>query len=390
MSNNLMNTYDRYQISFKRGQGAWLEDFDGNKYLDFASGIAVNILGHNHQRLNNALKERADDLWHVSNLYKIPEQEELSKRLCNISFADKAFFCNSGAEAVEGAIKVARRYHFSKGNKKRNDIITFEGSFHGRTLGTLAASANNKHIEGFGPMPEGFVSIPFGDHELLKNNISSSTAAILVEPIQGEGGIRVIPQECLRGIRVLCDENDILMVVDEVQSGLYRTGKAFAYEWSSITPDIMALAKGLGGGFPIGAVLSTKEAAEGMISGSHGSTFGGNPLACSIANEVLKIFEDEKISENIADKSNKLVSGLEELIKKHKNKIKDVRGKGLMLGIECYIENSVVTKKSLEAGLLLVNAGENVVRIMPPLNITDEDIDEFFLRFNKVLESLEN
>ena len=385
-----MNTYDRYQISFKRGQGAWLEDFDGNKYLDFASGIAVNILGHNHQRLNNALKERVDGLWHVSNLYKIPEQEELSKRLCNISFADKAFFCNSGAEAVEGAIKVARRYHFSKGNKKRNDIITFEGSFHGRTLGTLAASANNKHIEGFGPMPEGFVSIPFGDHELLKNNISSSTAAILVEPIQGEGGIRVIPKECLRGIRVLCDENDILMVVDEVQSGLYRTGKAFAYEWSSITPDIMALAKGLGGGFPIGAVLSTKEAAEGMISGSHGSTFGGNPLACSIANEVLKIFEDEKISENIADKSNKLVSGLEELIKRHKNKIKDVRGKGLMLGIECYIENSVVTKKSLEAGLLLVNAGENVVRIMPPLNITEEDIDEFFLRFNNALESLEN
>tara|TARA_B100000586_G_scaffold249272_1_gene207128 strand:- start:2122 stop:3279 length:1158 start_codon:yes stop_codon:yes gene_type:complete len=385
-----MNTYDRYQISFKRGQGAWLEDFDGNKYLDFASGIAVNILGHNHQRLNNALKERVDGLWHVSNLYKIPEQEELSKRLCNISFADKAFFCNSGAEAVEGAIKVARRYHFSKGNKKRNDIITFEGSFHGRTLGTLAASANNKHIEGFGPMPEGFVSIPFGDHELLKNNISSSTAAILVEPIQGEGGIRVIPKECLRGIRVLCDENDILMVVDEVQSGLYRTGKAFAYEWSSITPDIMALAKGLGGGFPIGAVLSTKEAAEGMISGSHGSTFGGNPLACSIANEVLKIFEDEKISENIADKSNKLVSGLEELIKRHKNKIKDVRGKGLMLGVECYIENSVVTKKSLEAGLLLVNAGENVVRIMPPLNITEEDIDEFFLRFNNALESLEN
>ena len=385
-----MNTYDRYQISFKRGQGAWLEDFDGNKYLDFASGIAVNILGHNHQRLNNALKERVDGLWHVSNLYKIPEQEELSKRLCNISFADKAFFCNSGAEAVEGAIKVARRYHFSKGNKKRNDIITFEGSFHGRTLGTLAASANNKHIEGFGPMPEGFVSIPFGDHELLKNNISSSTAAILVEPIQGEGGIRVIPKECLRGIRVLCDENDILMVVDEVQSGLYRTGKAFAYEWSSITPDIMALAKGLGGGFPIGAVLSTKEAAEGMSSGSHGSTFGGNPLACSIANEVLKIFEDEKISENIADKSNKLVSGLEELIKRHKNKIKDVRGKGLMLGVECYIENSVVTKKSLEAGLLLVNAGENVVRIMPPLNITEEDIDEFFLRFNNALESLEN
>ena len=385
-----MNTYDRYQISFKRGQGAWLEDFDGNKYLDFASGIAVNILGHNHQRLNNALKEKVDGLWHVSNLYKIPEQEELSKRLCNISFADKAFFCNSGAEAVEGAIKVARRYHFSKGNKKRNDIITFEGSFHGRTLGALAASANNKHIEGFGPMPEGFVSIPFGDHELLKNNISSSTAAILVEPIQGEGGIRVIPKECLRGIRVLCDENDILMVVDEVQSGLYRTGKAFAYEWSSITPDIMALAKGLGGGFPIGAVLSTKEAAEGMISGSHGSTFGGNPLACSIANEVLKIFEDEKISENITDKSNKLVSGLEELIKRHKNKIKDVRGKGLMLGVECYIENSVVTKKSLEAGLLLVNAGENVVRIMPPLNITEEDIDEFFLRFNNALESLEN
>lgn len=385
-----MNTYDRYQISFKRGQGAWLEDFDGNKYLDFASGIAVNILGHNHQRLNKALKERVDGLWHVSNLYKIPEQEELSKRLCNISFADKAFFCNSGAEAVEGAIKVARRYHFNKGNKKRNDIITFEGSFHGRTLGTLAASANNKHIEGFGPMPEGFVSIPFGDHELLKNNISSSTAAILVEPIQGEGGIRVIPKDCLRGIRVLCDENDILMVVDEVQSGLYRTGKAFAYEWSSITPDIMALAKGLGGGFPIGAVLSTKKAAEGMISGSHGSTFGGNPLACSIANEVLKIFEDEKISENITDKSNKLVSGLEELIKRHKNKIKDVRGKGLMLGIECYIENSVVTKKSLEAGLLLVNAGENVVRIMPPLNITEEDIDEFFLRFNNALESLEN
>ena len=385
-----MNTYDRYQISFKRGQGSWLEDFDGNKYLDFASGIAVNILGHNHQRLNNALKERVDGLWHVSNLYKIPEQEELSKRLCNISFADKAFFCNSGAEAVEGAIKVARRYHFSKGNKKRNDIITFEGSFHGRTLGTLAASSNKKHIEGFGPMPEGFVSIPFGDHELLKNNISSSTAAILVEPIQGEGGIRVIPEECLRGIRVLCDENDILMVVDEVQSGLYRTGRAFAYEWSNITPDIMALAKGLGGGFPIGAVLSTKGVAEGMSSGSHGSTFGGNPLACSIANEVLKIFEDEKISENITDKSNKLVSGLEKLIKRHKNKIKDVRGKGLMLGIECYIENSILTEKSLEAGLLLVNAGENVVRIMPPLNITEEDIDEFFLRFNNALESLEN
>ena len=388
MSSSIMNTYNRYPVSFKEGNGAWLTSAEGKKFLDFSSGIAVNILGHNHKEINKTFLDQANKIWHVSNLYNIPEQELLAKKLCDLSFADKVFFCNSGAEAVEGAIKVARKFHSASGNIERNEIITFKNSFHGRTLATLAAASNPLHTDGFSPIPDGFLNIPL-DKDLLEKSITNKTAAILVEPVQGEGGINPIPDEFLILIRKLCDENNILMILDQVQCGMGRTGKLFSHEWSGIEPDIITLAKGLGAGFPIGAVLSSDKASTGMSHGSHGSTFGGNPVGCSIALKVLDLIEEEDILSNVNTASKLLFKELDRLVAKHHNKISGTRGRGLMIGVECIEKNSIITDQAFKQGLLLVNASNNIIRLLPPLNISEVDISEAVKKFDEALSNLD-
>ena len=383
-----MNTYNRYPVSFKDGNGAWLTSEDNKQFLDFSSGIAVNILGHNHPEINKTFKMQANKIWHVSNLYTILEQELLAKKLCELSFADKVFFCNSGAEAVEGAIKIARKFHSFNGNLERNEIITFKNSFHGRTLATLAAASNPLHTDGFSPIPDGFVNITL-DEDTLKDSISDKTAGILIEPVQGEGGINPVSNEFLVFIRKACDENNILMILDQVQCGMGRTGKLFSHEWSGIEPDIITLAKGLGAGFPIGAILASEEASRGMQHGSHGSTFGGNPVGCSIALKVLELIEEEKILLNVAKLSKILISGLEKLVEKHQNKISGVRGKGLMVGVVCVEKNSVITDHAFQNGLLLVNAANNVIRFLPPLNISENEVIEAIKKFDETLSNLD-
>ena len=383
-----MNTYNRYPVSFKDGNGAWLTSEDNRKFLDFSSGIAVNILGHNHPEINKTFKMQANKIWHVSNLYTIPEQELLAKKLCELSIAEKVFFCNSGAEAVEGAIKIARKFQSFKGSLEKNEIITFKNSFHGRTLATLAAASNSLHTEGFSPIPGGFVNIPL-DEDTLKASISDKTAGILIEPVQGEGGINPVSNEFLVFIRKLCDENNILMILDQVQCGMGRTGKLFSHEWSGIEPDIITLAKGLGAGFPIGAILATEEASKGMQHGSHGSTFGGNPVGCSIALKVIELIEKEKILSNVTKLSEILISELEKLVEKHHNKISGVRGKGLMIGVECVEKNSIITDIAFQNGLLLVNAANNVVRFLPPLNISENEVMEALKKFDETLSNLD-
>lgn len=388
MSSSIMNTYNRYPVSFKEGNGAWLTSAEGKKFLDFSSGIAVNILGHNHKEINKTFSDQANKIWHVSNLYNIPEQELLAKKLCDLSFADKVFFCNSGAEAVEGAIKVARKFHSASGNIERNEIITFKNSFHGRTLATLAAASNPLHTDGFNPIPDGFLNIPL-DKDLLEKSITNKTAAILVEPVQGEGGINPIPDEFLVLIRELCDENNILMILDQVQCGMGRTGKLFSHERSGIEPDIITLAKGLGAGFPIGAVLSSEKASIGMSHGSHGSTFGGNPVGCSIALRVLDLIEEEDILSNVNSASKLLFKELDRLVAKHHNKISGTRGRGLMIGVECIEKNSIITDQAFKQGLLLVNASNNIIRLLPPLNISEVDISEAVKKFDEALSNLD-
>lgn len=388
MSSSIMNTYNRYPVSFKEGNGAWLTSAEGKKFLDFSSGIAVNILGHNHKEINKTFSDQANKIWHVSNLYNIPEQELLAKKLCDLSFADKVFFCNSGAEAVEGAIKVARKFHSASGNIERNEIITFKNSFHGRTLATLAAASNPLHTDGFNPIPDGFLNIPL-DKDLLEKSITNKTAAILVEPVQGEGGINPIPDEFLVLIRELCDENNILMILDQVQCGMGRTGKLFSHERSGIEPDIITLAKGLGAGFPIGAVLSSEKASMGMSHGSHGSTFGGNPVGCSIALKVLDLIEEEDILSNVNSASKLLFKELDRLVAKHHNKISGTRGRGLMIGVECIEKNSIITDQAFKQGLLLVNASNNIIRLLPPLNISEVDISEAVKKFDEALSNLD-
>ena len=388
MNSSVMNTYNRYPVSFKDGNGAWLTSEDNKQFLDFSSGIAVNILGHNHPEINKTFEMQANKIWHVSNLYTIPEQELLAKKLCELSFAEKIFFCNSGAEAVEGAIKIARKFQSFKGNIERNEIITFKNSFHGRTLATLAAASNSLHTEGFNPIPEGFVNIPL-DENILKKTISDKTAGILIEPVQGEGGINPVSNEFLVFIRKLCDENNILMILDQVQCGMGRTGKLFSHEWSDIEPDIISLAKALGAGFPIGAILTSEDVAKGMQPGSHGSTFGGNPVGCSIALKVLELIEKDDILSNVKDLSEILISELDKLVKKHHNKISNVRGKGLMIGVDCIEKNSVITDEAFKNGLLLVNASNNVVRFLPPLNISETEIFEAIKKFDETLSNLD-
>ena len=388
MNSSVMNTYNRYPVSFKDGNGAWLTSEDNRQFLDFSSGIAVNILGHNHPEINKTFEMYANKIWHVSNLYNIPEQELLAKKLCELSFAEKVFFCNSGAEAVEGAIKIARKFQSFNGNLERNEIITFKNSFHGRTLATLAAASNSLHTDGFSPIPDGFVNIPL-DEDTLKDSISDKTAGILIEPVQGEGGINPVSNEFLVFIRKLCDENNILMILDQVQCGMGRTGKLFSHEWSGIEPDIITLAKGLGAGFPIGAILASEEASKGMQHGSHGSTFGGNPVGCSIALKVLELIEKEKILSNVVKLSEILISELKKLVEKHQNKISGVRGKGLMVGVVCVEKNSVITDHAFQSGLLLVNAANNVIRFLPPLNISENEVIEAIKKFDETLSDLD-
>ena len=372
----VLPTYARFPFAFERGEGVRVYTEAGEEYLDFGAGIAVNALGHAHPHLVAALTEQAQKLWHTSNLYAIPGQEKLAKRLVENTFADTVFFCNSGAEAVECAIKMARKYHTSGGDDARYRIVTFEGAFHGRTLATLAAGRQQKHLEGFGPIVDGFDQVPFGDVEALREAITDETAAILVEPIQGEGGIKPAEPQFLKALRALCDEHGILLIADEIQCGVGRTGKLFAHEWAGITPDIMPIAKAIGGGFPLGACLATQEAARGMTAGTHGSTFGGNPLAMAVGNATLDIILEEGFLERVQQASLKLSQKLAMLADEHPSIISEVRGQGLMMGLKCHVLNTDLVGALGDERMLVVGAGDNVVRLLPPLIASDTDLDE--------------
>ncbi|EIM76594.1 acetylornithine transaminase protein [Nitratireductor aquibiodomus RA22] len=378
----LYGTYARQPLAFERGEGCWIETADGDRYLDFAAGIAVNSLGHAHPHLVAALTEQAGKLWHVSNVYEIPGQARLGERLAENSFADKVFFTNSGAEALECAIKTARRYHHVNGHPERYRVITFEGAFHGRTLATIAAGGQAKYLEGFGPKVEGFDQVPFDDTEALLKTIGPETAAILVEPIQGEGGVRPIPNASLRRLRELCDRHGLLLILDEVQSGVGRTGKLFAHEWAEITPDLMAVAKGIGGGFPLGACLATAEAAKGMTPGTHGTTFGGNPLAMAVGNAVLDVVLEDGFMESISKKGLLFKQSLAAVADEFPDVVEGVRGEGLMLGIKCRVQNLRLLEALRDQKMLVVPAGDNVLRLLPPLIITEDEIREAVKRIH--------
>lgn len=384
----LYENYARTPLAFVRGEGCWLETSDGSRYLDFSTGIAVNSLGHAHPKLVAALTEQASKLWHVSNLYRIPEQEHLAKLLCDASFAEKVFFANSGAEAVECAIKTARRYQFANGHPERTRIITFVGAFHGRTLATLAATGNPKYLEGFGPSPEGFDQVAFGDLKAVEAVIGPETAAIMIEPIQGEGGIRLVSSQFLRDLRALADQHGLLLVFDEVQTGIGRTGKLFAHEWSSVTPDIMTAAKGIGSGFPLGACLATADAAAGMTPGTHGSTFGGNPLASTVGAAVVEIVQEPGFLEHVRQMGLYLKQRLAGIVDAHPDVVGEVRGEGLLVGVRCIVPVGDVVAAMRDQNLLGVPAGENVIRMIPPLIVTEAEIDEAVDRFDRALATL--
>ena len=383
----VMSTYGRQDVVFERGEGSWLISTTGERYLDFASGVAVNALGHAHPHLVEALTKQAATLWHTSNLYRVAGQERLAERLCAATFADKVFFCNSGAEACEGAIKTARRFHFVSGHPEKTRIITFKGAFHGRTLATIAAAGNEKYMEGFGPDMPGFDNLPFGDHEALLAAITPETAAIMIEPVQGEGGIRVVPTQCLQGLRELCDKHGLLLIFDEVQCGVGRTGKFFAHEWAGIQPDIMAIAKGIGGGFPVGAFLATTEAAKGMVPGTHGSTFGGNPLAMAVGNAVLDVVLAPGFLEAVQQKALRFKQELARIKDEHPDKVEEIRGSGLLMGVRLKpnVASADLVKAATAERFLTVSAGDNVVRLIPPLNVADGDIAEAASRLSKAL-----
>jgi len=386
----VMGTYARLNLVFERGEGSCLITENNERYLDFGSGVAVNALGHAHPHLIEALKSQADKLWHTSNLYRVGEQERLAERLCAATFADKVFFCNSGAEACEGVIKAARRYHYVKGNPERWRIITFEGAFHGRTLATLSAAGNPKHLEGFGEAVDGFDHLPFADHDAIEVAITPRTAAIMIEPVQGEGGVRVVPPQCLQGLRELCDKHEILLILDEVQTGVGRTGTLFAYEQAGITPDLMAVAKGIGGGFPLGAILSTEDAASGLQPGTHGSTFGGNPLATAVGNAVLDIVLEPGFLEDVSRKSGLLRQRLAEIEDQFADLVAEVRVAGLLCGLKLHdrIASSDLVAASANEHLLIVGAGDNVVRILPPLNVSEDEISDGIARLHQALSRL--
>jgi acetylornithine/N-succinyldiaminopimelate aminotransferase len=371
-----MPTYARNELTFERGEGAYLFATDGRKYLDFASGVAVTSLGHAHPRLNAALNRQAQKLWHCSNLFQVVEQKRMAERLTGLSFADTVFFCNSGAEAMEGAIKVARKYHAEIGHPEKYRLICCNGSFHGRTLATLAAAGNEKYLKGFGPPAPGFDHVAYGNLNEMRNKVGPETAGVIVEPVQGEGGLAVGSIEYLKGLRAMCDEFGLLLVFDEVQTGMGRTGKLFAHEWAGVAPDIMALAKGLAGGFPVGACLATERAASGMTAGTHGSTFGGNPLAMAVANEVLSILTEPGFFARVERMAKLLRERLDALAKAYPKLFVEARGKGLLTGLKCIVVNTELVDRLRHAGLLTVGAGENVVRLLPPLIIEDSHVEE--------------
>ncbi len=375
MTEPLMQTYARFDLEFVRGSGSWLFTSDGERYLDFGSGIAVASLGHAHPRLVDAITQQAGELWHTSNLYRIPNQERLARRLVDATFASSVFFANSGAEAIECALKMARRCQYTRGHPERYRTITFGGAFHGRTLTTIAAGGAAKHLEGFGPPADGFDQVPLHDSNALREAIGPETAAILLEPVQGEGGITPVNHSFLEMVRSAADEFGLLVIYDEVQCGMGRTGRLFAHEWSGIAPDIMAVAKALGGGFPIGACLATGEAAEALVPGSHGSTFGGNPLATAVANAVLDVMLEEGFFESVRARADRLRRGVEEIIARHPSVLDHVRGLGFMLGIRSHVPAVDVVAAMNRRHVLTVPAGDNMVRFLPPLVVTDEEID---------------
>jgi acetylornithine/N-succinyldiaminopimelate aminotransferase len=384
-----MPTYARADLAFERGDGAWLYDTDGERYLDFAGGVAVNVLGHAHPQLVDALVEQARKVWHVSNLYRIPEGERLAARLCAESFADVVFFANSGAEAMEGVIKVARKYHSANGQPERYRIITFEGAFHGRTLATLAAGGQKKHLDGFGPVVEGFDQVQVGDLAAVKAKIGRETAAILIEAIQGEGGVRVVAPSFLKALRQLCDEHGLLLLFDEVQTGMGRTGHLFAYKKVGVTPDVMGLAKGLGGGFPVGAVLATAEAAKGMVAGTHGSTFGGNPLAVAAGNAVLDVLLAPGFLEQVQRNALLFKQRLAELKDRHPAVIAELRGEGFLIGLRAMVPAAQLVDAARAEKLLMVAAGDNVARLLPPLVVGETEMAEAIERLDRAATRIE-
>ncbi len=382
MISSVLPTYSRAPLSFVKGEGSWLIEADGRRFLDFGAGIAVNVLGHANPALTAALTQQAGQLWHTSNLYEIPQQKALADKLVEATFADTAFFTNSGTEACELAIKMTRKYWFDKGQPERVKIIAFEGSFHGRSAAGIAAAGSEKMTHGFGPLLPGFVHLPFGDHEALAAEMDETVAAVIVEPVQGEGGIRPLPDACLKGLRDACDEVGALMILDEIQCGMGRTGKLFAHEWAGVSPDIMLVAKGIGGGFPLGVLLATENAASGMTAGTHGSTYGGNPLACAVGNAVMGIVATDEFLADVNRKAGGLRQKLEGLVAAHPDVFEEVRGAGLMLGLKCVAPNMDVINAGYGAGILIVPAADNVVRLLPPLNISDADISEGIMRLD--------
>ena len=385
---SVLPTYSRAPLSFITGEGSWLIEKDGRRFLDLGAGIAVNALGHANPALVAALTDQAGKLWHTSNLYHIPQQQALADKLVALSFADTVFFTNSGTESCELAVKMARKHFYDKDQPERIEIITFSGSFHGRSSAGIAAAGSEKMTKGFGPLLPGFKHVEFGDHAALTDAISPTTAAILIEPVQGEGGIRTVPDQCLKGLRDLCDQHDILLIFDEVQCGVGRTGKLFAHEWAGITPDIMMVAKGIGGGFPLGAVLATENAASGMKPGTHGSTYGGNPLGCAVGNAVIDIIADPDFLAEVNRKAGLIRQKLEALVGSHPDIFDSVRGSGLMLGIKCKVTNSDVVTAGYAQQVITVPAADNVIRLLPPLNISDDEIAEAISRLDQAASSI--
>ncbi len=382
-----MGVYQRAPLAFERGEGVRLYGDDGREYLDCVAGIAVNGLGHCHPRLVQTLKDQADKLWHVSNIYRIPDQERLAARLCEATFADEAFFTNSGAEAVELALKIARKYQSARGAPERIDVITFEGAFHGRTYAAVTAGGNPNYYEGFGPKLPGYITVPFGDVDALKAAVGPTTAAILVEPVQGEGGGRAVDDSMLRLMRELCDREDALLMYDEIQCGMGRTGRLFAYEWSGVAPDVMCVAKALGGGFPVGACLASRKAADCMTVGTHGSTYGGNPMAMAVALASLDEINRSEMLEHVRDVSGYFNQQLSGLMDRYPDIIAEIRGKGLLIGLKLIPNNRDFMALARDAQLLIAGGGENCVRLLPPLIITQDDAREAIGKLEQACEA---
>ncbi|MEX0349092.1 MAG: aspartate aminotransferase family protein [Paracoccaceae bacterium] len=386
---SVLPTYNRAPLEFVKGEGAWLIEADGRRFLDLGAGIAVNALGHAHPALVQALTDQAQNLWHVSNLYQIPQQQALADKLVEHTFADTVFFTNSGTESCELAVKMARKHFHDKGQPEKVEIITFDGSFHGRSSAGIAAAGSEKMTSGFGPLLPGFVHLTFGDLDGVTNAITDKTAAILIEPVQGEGGIRPVPDAELKALRKICDEHDLLLILDEVQCGVGRTGKLFAHEWAGITPDIMMVAKGIGGGFPLGAVLATEDAASGMTAGTHGSTYGGNPLGCAVGCTVIDHVAAPEFLADVNRKAGLLRQKLEGLVADHPEVFEEVRGAGLMLGIKCNAPNIDVVNAGYDNKVITVPAADNVIRLLPPLTLTEDDITEALARLDKAAKQVE-